>query len=123
MPVWKSDPVAPQNAGMVLGGNAQGRQQWLDMSTATLITVTIATISSPQPAGPIAVSGTVAPTGSAVECAVLRNGVLGSFTAMTVTGTTWSGNITAAAGTPLYIRARATEEPGQYVDSNAFTAT
>jgi hypothetical protein len=124
MPEWKTDPVAPQNAGAVLGGNAPGHQQWLDMTATVPITVTIATVSSPQAAGPIAISGTASPAVSAVEAAPLIGGVPGAFVPMTPgAGTAWSGNVTMATGTPVQIRARAVEEPGQFADSNQFTVT
>jgi hypothetical protein len=124
MPEWKTDPVAPQNAGAVLGGNQPGHQQWLDMSASVPIVVTIATIASPLPAGPIAISGTATPAVSAVEAAPLIDGVPGAFVPMTPgAGTAWSGDVTMATGTPVQIRARAVEEPAQFADSNVFTVT
>jgi hypothetical protein len=124
MPEWKLDPVAPQNAGAVLGADTKGHQQWLDMSAAVPIAVTIATVSSPQPAGPIAISGTATPNGSAVEAAPLIAGVPGAFVPMTPgVGSAWSGSVTMASGTPVQIRARAVEEPLQIADSNVFTVT
>jgi hypothetical protein len=124
MPEWKVDPVAPQTAGAVLGADTKGHQQWLDMTATVPIVVTIATVSSPQPAGPIAISGTATPSGSAVEAAPLIGGIPGTFIAMTAgSGTAWSGNVAMAAGTPVQIRARAVEEPAQFADSNVFTVT
>lgn len=126
MPEWKTDKVAPQNAGAVRGVFANpSAQQWLDMAASVPITITIATVSSPQSAGPIAVNGTAAPAGSAVEAAPLVGGVVaGAWVPMTPgAGTAWSGSVTMASGTPVRIRARAVEEPAQFVDSNAFTVT
>jgi hypothetical protein len=99
------------------------RVQWLDMSAASLIVVTINAITSPQVAGAVAITGTVTPAGSLVEAAPLIGGVPGTFVPMTVTAGTWSGSVTMVSGTGVQIRARATEEPAQLANSNVFNVT
>jgi hypothetical protein len=81
--------------------------------------VTIAAIGASQAVGPVAVSGTVTPN-APVQCAQVVAGVPGGFTAMTVTGTTWSGNVTCTAGS-RQIRVRLTNAAFTYHDSNTFT--
>jgi hypothetical protein len=85
-------------------------------------TVTIAAVAN-HAAGAVPVSGTVTPTGTPVSCAPLIAGVAGSYVAMTVTGTTWSGTVTMVVGTAVQIRTHITGNTSISADSNTFNVT
>jgi hypothetical protein len=85
-------------------------------------TVTIAAVAN-HAAGAVPVSGTVSPGATAVSCAPLIAGVEGTYVPMTVTGTTWSGNVTMVVGTGVQIRARVTAMTVVRADSNTFNVT
>ena len=90
--------------------------------TAAPGTVTIAAVVGGA-AGPIPVSGTVAPSGTPVRVYQMNGGVVvGGPTAMTVTGTTWSGSQVCTAGS-RQIQVQLTNSPYIYQNSNTFTVT
>lgn len=85
----------------------------------------VVTIANPgnRTAGAVPVTGTVSPATTAVQCAPLVAGVPGTFVAMTVTGGTFSGNVTMVAGTGVQIRARQTGATYVIADSGTFNVT
>lgn len=83
--------------------------------------VSINTISGVQPAGAVPVSGIVAPSAAPVQAAPLTDGVTGTFTPMTVTGSNWSGTVACPAGTGRQITARQTNATYFSANSNSFT--
>jgi hypothetical protein len=89
--------------------------------TAPAGTVGIAAIGAAQAAGPVPVNGTVNPN-QPVQCAQVIAGVPGSFTPVTVTGTTWTGNVTCSVGS-RQIRVRLTNLNSVFADSNTFTVS
>lgn len=84
--------------------------------------VAIGAVGASQPAGPVAVGGTVAPSATAVQAAQVIGGNPGAFTGMTVTGTTWNGSVTCSVGS-RQIRVRQTNQQFIYADSNTFTVS
>jgi hypothetical protein len=84
--------------------------------------VTIAAVAN-HAAGAVPVSGTVSPVNTPVSCAPLIAGVEGSYVAMTVTGGTWSGNVTMVVGTAVQIRSHITATSVIRADSNTFNVT
>ena len=87
----------------------------------------VITISAPNggsfPVGAITVSGIVT-ANTQLQAALNTNGVIGAFGALTTTGTSYSGTVTASTpGTGLRIRVRATAANYNYLDSNPFTVT
>lgn len=85
--------------------------------------VTTNIISSPQVAGPVAVSGILSPAATAVQAAPNNNGVIGAFAALTTTGTSFAGTVVMAAGASMRIRVRVVGATYNYEDSNVFTVT
>jgi hypothetical protein len=90
--------------------------------TAAAGVVSINNISSPQTAGPVAVSG-LCTANAPVSCAPVVGGVPGAFTPMTTTGTSWSGSVTMAAGASVQIQARLTNATFVISNSNTFAVT
>ena len=77
------------------------------------------------PAGPVAVSGALGVANTVVQGApVSATGVVGAFTALTTTGTTFSGSVAMnTVGAGQRIRVRVASATYNYVNSNLITIT
>ena len=92
-----------------------------NLPTAAPALITINNIGATQ-TSPVPVSG-LTTSGTQLQAASNVNGVIGGFTALTTTGTSFSGSVTMAPGTNLRIRVRVASATYNYVDSNPFTVT
>lgn len=113
---------------VLIDDNAAGTTLPADTPTAAHPPVAVAPtlgvgVVANHAAGAVPVTGTVSPANTPVSCAPLVAGVPGSFVAMTVTGGTWSGNVTMVTGTAVQIRARITAQTFVTTDSNTFNVT
>ena len=90
--------------------------------TAMAAQIVISQPSGGSQTSPVAVSG-ITTTGTQLQAASNNGGIIGGFTALTVTGSTFSGTVTMAPGSGLRIRVRQVGATYNYVDSNLFTVT
>ena len=90
--------------------------------TASAATIVISSPTGGTQTSPVAITG-VCTAGIQLQAASNTGGVIGGFTALTVTGTSFSGAVTMAPGAALRIRVRQVGATYNYVDSNAFTVS
>lgn len=90
--------------------------------TSAAAQIVIGSPSGGSQASPVTVSG-VTTAGTQLQAAQNNAGVIGAFTGLTVTGTTFSGTVVMTPGASQRIRVRQVGATYNYTDSNLFTVT